>query len=289
MTLVANIAVHTQQICALVWAPNGRDFISGSNDNTACYFEIQRMLRRRTRKSRTSSADLVIESRGPTDHSSDKDIRSQEQAISRDGWLNDTLESLLYGTQVEQEPTKVDAQGNSTQLRHGAAVKAISFCPWQNNLIATGGGSSDKCIHFWHATTGVPLATIAVSAQVTSLIWSKTRPEIAATFGFATPDHPYRIAVFSWPSCKQVGAIAWENGPRALHAIAYPGVPSDVRRGSRTWKEGVIVVATSDENIRFHEIWQGEPRRTMGGVGMLGYSDILEGLDGIDKEGGVIR
>ncbi|KAK1253927.1 hypothetical protein MKX07_002004 [Trichoderma sp. CBMAI-0711] len=90
---------------------------------------------------------------------------------------------------------------------HKAAVKAIAFCPWREGLVATGGGSNDKCIHFYHTTSGAALATIAVSAQVTALIWSSTRREIAATFGYTEPEHPYRIAIFSWPECKQVAAI----------------------------------------------------------------------------------
>lgn len=102
--------------------------------------------------------------------------------------------------------TIVDRQAKH-RWEHTAAVKAIAFCPWRDGLVATGGGSHDKCIHFYHTTSGGTLATIAVHAQVTSLIWSSTRREIAATFGYAQPDHPYRIAVFSWPECRQVAAI----------------------------------------------------------------------------------
>ncbi|KAH7021418.1 WD40-repeat-containing domain protein [Microdochium trichocladiopsis] len=180
--------------------------------------------------------------------------------------------------------------------RHSAAVKAIAFCPWRRGLLATGGGSNDKCIHFYHAGSGATLATIAVSAQVTSLIWSTTRREIAATFGYAQPDHPYRIAVFSWPDCRQIAAIPWEGEHRALYAIPYPGGPRETyhhkagKRQSRTAAEGCIVVASSDESIKFHEIWLAERKATTGlGSGVLGGSDILEMTEGIDKEGDVIR
>lgn len=105
------------------------------------------------------------------------------------------------------EPRTIDESLAKHRWEHTAAVKAIAFCPWRDGLVATGGGSHDKCIHFYHTTSGVALATIAVHAQVTSLIWSTTRREIAATFGYAQPDHPYRIAVFSWPECRQVAAI----------------------------------------------------------------------------------
>lgn len=208
------------------------------------------------------------------------------------------------------EPHTVDNRQAKHRWEHTAAVKAIAFCPWRDGLVATGGGSHDKCIHFYHTTSGVTLATIAVHAQVTSLIWSSTRREIAATFGYAQPDHPYRIAVFSWPECRQVAAIPWEGEHRALYAISYPQGPPDYRaarkatgrardreqerrdgekRQNRTAMEGGIVVAASDESIKFHEVWFGGKKATVGGSGLLGGSDILEDLEGIDKEGDVIR
>jgi len=53
---------------------------------------------------------------------------------------------------------------------HSAAVKAIAFAPWQPNLLATGGGSNDRQIHFFHTGSGATLALINVFSQVTSLV-----------------------------------------------------------------------------------------------------------------------
>ncbi|KAL9082225.1 MAG: hypothetical protein Q9159_006588 [Coniocarpon cinnabarinum] len=112
--------------------------------------------------------------------------------------------------------------------RLNAAVKAIAFCPWQRGLLAAGGGSNDRAIHFFHTISGASLAMIECAAQVTSLIWSTRRREIVATFGFASqPEHPYRIVVYAWPSCQQVVAIPWVDDIRALYAISYPSGPSD--------------------------------------------------------------
>jgi hypothetical protein len=50
------------------------------------------------------------------------------------------------------------------------------------------------------------------------------------------------------------------------------------------------VVAASDESVKFHEVWAAERKATASGVvGMLGGSDILEDLEGIDKDGDIIR
>lgn len=60
-----------------------------------------------------------------------------------------------------------------TKTNHKAAVKALAWCPWQSNLLATGGGNHDGCIHFWNSTTGARVNSIDTGSQVTSLKWSK--------------------------------------------------------------------------------------------------------------------
>lgn len=38
--------------------------------------------------------------------------------------------------------------------QHQAAVKALAWCPWQNSLLASGGGTADRTIRFWNCNTG---------------------------------------------------------------------------------------------------------------------------------------
>lgn len=58
---------------------------------------------------------------------------------------------------------------------------------------------------------------------------------------------------------------------------------------TRTAQEGCIVVAASDESVKFHEVWSAGMKSVRGGEGLLGGSDILEGLEGIDREGDMLR
>ncbi|KAI9758570.1 MAG: Rab geranylgeranyltransferase [Chaenotheca gracillima] len=272
MFLLAKISVHSQQICGLTWAPEGDFFATGGNDNICCVFDANMVLKNR----RNNGLHL-----NPLPKS--EDIVREDGSVQRK-ILPDRVRSRTLGAGREKH-----------KWLHGAAVKAIAFCPWQKGLLATGGGSNDRCIHFYHVYSGACLATIDVAAQVTSLIWSTGRREIAATFGYSQPDHPYRIAVFSWPECRQVAAVPWMNDLRALSAISYPGGPNkansqkDGKEGgtwlARTAKEGCLVVAASDETVKFHEIWSGPPQGTSGMKGVLGGSVILEGLEGIDREG----
>jgi hypothetical protein len=59
---------------------------------------------------------------------------------------------------------------------------------------------------------------------------------------------------------------------------------------TRTMEEGCIIVASSDQTVKFHEVWTGRRTSTGSACGLLGGSDILEGMEGIEKSGGeVIR
>lgn len=275
MTLLARMTIHTQQICGLSWSIDGELFASGGNDNACYLFENKKILE--NPNAGAEQADSVNVRHGPNG------------------------ESIYTVTPGRGAVLHVPSTRAKHRWELHAAVKAIAFCPWQRGLLAIGGGSNDRCIHFYHTMSGACLATIDCAAQVTSLIWSQTRREIAATFGFAQPEHPYRIAVFTWPSCEQVVSVPWFDEHRALYAIAYPGSPStDAEPKKKTslhedcvwWKggeDGCIVVAASDAAIRFHEIWTGEKKGVGGGPGLLGGSDILEDLHGIDGGGLGIR
>ncbi|KAL7992907.1 hypothetical protein Chor_017163 [Crotalus horridus] len=62
---------------------------------------------------------------------------------------------------------------------HLAAVKAIAWSPHQHGLLASGGGTADRCIRFWNTLTGQPLQCIDTGSQVCNLAWSKHANELA--------------------------------------------------------------------------------------------------------------
>lgn len=270
VAICATLMLHSQQICGISWSDDGDQFAVGSNDNYCTLYE--------------SKAIFQLDAEETT-HATDPPNTEGEQ-------------SALWSGRLQFQESATSRVRARQIWRIHAAVKAIAFCPWQSGLLAIGGGSNDRGIHFFHTLSGACLATIDCAAQVTSLIWSKRRKEIAATFGFSQPDHPFRIAVYTWPDCRQIIAIPWQDELRALYAIPYPGGPSmSLGTGeggsgwcTRTAEEGCIVVARSDGSIKFHEIWRGTKAASRSRSGVLGGSDILESLHGIDKDGpGTIR
>jgi len=281
-TLIARLSCHTQQICGLSWSPNAEYFASGSNDNICVLFETRSIVSHPSHPGPVGKFDLAS--------STEKE------------------------TVIPEATLDLQVANAKQTWALNAAVKAIAFSPHHRRLLALGGGSNDRQIHFVHILSGAVLARIDCCAQVTSLIWSKARREICATFGFAQPDHSVRVAVFAWPTCEQLVAIPWLDEHRALWAIPYPGgpappaalqkpVPSTQQEGSedfndsimegesrycsRTKVEGCVIIATSDASIKFHEVWPEKKRRAVtNDVGHLGGSAILEERFG---QTGIIR
>jgi len=293
-------------------------FASGANDNYCRLYDANDVLakccdysradfsshgdagERRTSNGRLAHPPLLF-SPFPGGKPLDQDPEEHARMLAGIAWMNPDVNrrtsdidwSLLTG--LPYPARTITSAERLVSWRHGAAVKAIAFCPWQSGLLATGGGSTDKSISFWHTGTGACIASIHTSAQVTGLVWSTTRREICATFGYAQPDHPIRVAVYSWPACAVVATIPWAGDHRALSAVMH-SADWGVRSGlfnpidhSRTVYEGCLVVAGSDCTIKFHEIWPGKRcDGRLGGNGMLG-SPIFELVEDIDPEAEAIR
>jgi cell division cycle protein 20 (cofactor of APC complex) len=125
-----------------------------------------------------------------------------------------------------------------TKTNHRAAVKALAWCPWQSNLLATGGGSHDRHIHFWNSTTGARTNSIDTGSQVTSLRWSTGYKEIVSSSGF--PDNS--LSIWSYPTLvKNVEIPAHES--RVLHSCLSPDGQ-------------MLATAAADESLKFWKLFE---------------------------------
>ncbi|KAG9089846.1 ubiquitin-protein transferase activating protein [Ceratobasidium sp. UAMH 11750] len=68
--------------------------------------------------------------------------------------------------------------------RHTGAVKALAWCPWAPNILASGGGKQDGTVCFWNVQTGALKETLALGSQITSIAFSPVCREFVTTHGF---------------------------------------------------------------------------------------------------------
>ena len=80
---------------------------------------------------------------------------------------------------------------------HVAPVRACA------GLLASGGGTADRCIRFWNTLTSTPLNCVDTGSQVCNLMWSKNVNEVVSTHGYSLN----QIIVWRYPSMTKVATL----------------------------------------------------------------------------------
>ncbi|KAK9125496.1 hypothetical protein Scep_014342 [Stephania cephalantha] len=123
---------------------------------------------------------------------------------------------------------------------HTAAVKAVAWCPFQGNLLASGGGEGDRCIKFWNTHTGACLNSIDTGSQVCALLWSKLERELLSSHGFTQN----QLTLWKYPSMVKMAELTGHTS-RVLFMAQSP--------------DGCTVAsAAGDERLRFWNVF-GNP------------------------------
>ncbi|XP_053293506.1 fizzy-related protein homolog [Limanda limanda] len=133
---------------------------------------------------------------------------------------------------------------------HLAAVKAIAWSPHQHGLLASGGGTADRCIRFWNTLTGQPLQCTDTGSQVCNLAWSKHTNELVSTHGYSQN----QILVWKYPSLTQVAKLTGHS-----YRVLYLAMSPDGE---------AIVTGAGDETLRFWNVFS-KMRSTKESVSVL--------------------
>jgi len=155
-----------------------------------------------------------------------------------------------------------DASSTSPLLKfhhHIAAVKAIAWSPHQRGLLASGGGTADKCIRFWSTITNTPLNFVDTGSQICNLAWSKNVNELVSTHGYSQN----QVAVWSYPSMTQIATLTGHTMRVLYLAVAPDGQ--------------TIVTGAGDETLRFWNVFPDAKEST--GTGNPISSSILQTPD----------
>ncbi|XP_063245219.1 fizzy-related protein homolog isoform X2 [Bacillus rossius redtenbacheri] len=124
-----------------------------------------------------------------------------------------------------------------TYTEHLAAVKAIAWSPHHHGLLASGGGTADRCIRFWNTLTGQPMQCVDTGSQVCNLAWSKHSAELVSTHGYSQN----QILVWKYPSLTQVAKLTGHS-----YRVLYLAMSPDGE---------AIVTGAGDETLRFWNVF----------------------------------
>ncbi|KAG5442765.1 Fizzy- protein [Clonorchis sinensis] len=124
-----------------------------------------------------------------------------------------------------------------TYEEHVAAVKAIAWSPHQHGLLASGGGTADRCIRFWNTLTGQALRWVDTGSQVCNIAWSVHSNELVSTHGYSQN----QILVWRYPSLTQLVKLTGHS-----YRVLYLAISPDGEN---------IVTGAGDETLRFWNIF----------------------------------
>ncbi|KAK4280031.1 hypothetical protein QN277_011710 [Acacia crassicarpa] len=129
---------------------------------------------------------------------------------------------------------------------HCAAVKALAWCPYQSDVLASGGGTQDGCIKTWNVQKGTCISSIDTKAQVCGLEWNRHHKELLSGHGFSVGTNQNQLCLWRYPSMTNVGCLN-RHASRILQLSQSP--------------DGLTVVsAGADETLRFWDIF-GPPNK----------------------------
>ncbi|NXX80011.1 CDC20 protein, partial [Urocolius indicus] len=128
-----------------------------------------------------------------------------------------------------------------TFTQHQGAVKAVAWCPWQSNVLATGGGTSDRYIRIWSVSSGACLAAVHAQSQVCSVLWSTNYKELISGHGFARN----QLVIWKYPTMAKVTELTGHTD-RVLNLTMSP--------------DGAMVAsAAADETLRLWRCFELDP------------------------------
>lgn len=241
-------------ICSVGWARQGTHLAIGTSQGKMQIWDASRCKRIRIMEGhRMRIGALAWSSSCLSSGSRDKsilqrDIRVQEDYVSK----LTGHKSEVCGLKWSYDNRQLASGGNDNRLfvwsenstqpvhkycEHTAAVKAIAWSPHVHGLLASGGGTTDRCIRFWNTTTNSHLSCMDTGSQVCNLVWSKNVNELVSTHGYSQN----QIIVWRYPSMSKVATLTGHT-----FRVLYLAISPDGQ---------TIVTGAGDETLRFWNVF----------------------------------
>jgi len=221
---VRRLSGHRHRCCALAW--NGPVLCSGSRDKSI----LQRDLR----------VASMFTSRLAAHRSEVCGLRWSPDGRELASGGNDNM-VLVWNARLTGAS---GAEAASPMLRfdaHTAAIKALAWSPHSHGLLASGGGTQDKCIRFWNTASGAELEAVDTGSQVCNLAWSKNVDELVSTHGYSLN----QVVVWRYPAMTKLATLTGHS-LRVLYLAVSPDGQT-------------IVTGAGDETLRFWSLFPGGP------------------------------
>jgi len=220
---VRSMGGHSSRVGALAW--NSHILTSGSRDTTIINHDV-RIQNHIIGSMKQHTQEVYGLSWSP------------DGAFLASGANDNSL--CIYGA---SSTLSMDAEATYVLNDHQAAVKALAWSPHERNLLASGGGTADRCIKFWNASSGSLMNSIDTGSQVCALQWSPHEKEILSSHGYAEN----QLCLWKYPTMARIKELKGHSA-RVLHMATSPD-------------GGLVCSGAADETLRFWNVFASEGKR----------------------------
>jgi len=244
--LIRTMPGHTARVGALSWKLSGGGGGASSGLPSSCSSLLA-----------SGSRDRLIHLRDPrSDSPYEMRLCGHKQEVCGLRWSFDERSMLASGGNDNKllvwDVRRGSASSSSMQplhtfADHTAAVKAIAWSPHQHGLLASGGGTADRCIRFWNCLTGQGISCVDTGSQVCNLAFSRNCNELVSTHGYSLN----QIVVWKYPSMQKIATLTGHT-----YRVLYLALSPD---GS------TIVTGAGDETLRFWQVFPGPQKENKAG------------------------
>lgn len=225
-------------ICSIAWLKDGGNYLAvGTSNNVIQLWNTQQHRKTRTmggHQARVSSLAWnhhILSSGGKDSLVINHDVRiakhvttvyhGHDQEVCGLAWSLDGSYLASGGNDnklcIYDSCAEGEVEAAYILTEHMAAVKALAWCPYQRNVLATGGGSADRCIKLWNVSTGTLLNSMDTGSQVCSLRWNPHEKELLSSHGYAKN----QLCLWKYPSMSLIKEF-YGHESRILHLALSP-------------------------------------------------------------------
>jgi len=215
---------ESDYVCSVKWVPgdvDGSTLAVGLSTGNIMLWNVQEEKKLRTLKGHTDRVaalswnEHLLTSGGRSGEIRHSDVRTRDHLVGKVkghqrevcglAWSPDgkTLASGSNDNLVKLWTMNQPNGPKATFSDHKAAVKALAWCPWQNNLLATGAGTADRAIKIWNCNTQTLVKSVDTKSQVCSVVWSANCHEIASSHGFPSNG----VVVWKYPDMSRLAEL----------------------------------------------------------------------------------
>ncbi|GMH36174.1 hypothetical protein BSKO_04042 [Bryopsis sp. KO-2023] len=256
-------------VCSVAWSQRGAYLSVGTHLGDVQLWDTQKLEKVRTMGGhRVRVGTMAWHSRLLSSGSRDRNILQHDIRV-KESFMSKLVghKSEVCGLKWSPDDRQLASGGNDNQLyiwelgstqpvlkfsEHTAAVKAIAWSPHQHGLLASGGGTADRCIRFWNTTTKSALNCVDTGSQVCNLSWSKNVNEVVSTHGYSQN----QIIVWKYPTMTKLATLTGHT-LRVLYLAVSPDGQT-------------VVTGAGDETLRFWTVFPGP--RSQGGSNESNHS-----------------